>query len=48
MFDCSPTNPCIGIKLENVSLTYKNQTAEARCNNARGIVVGQVQPTACL
>ncbi|KAL0559091.1 hypothetical protein IC582_003681 [Cucumis melo] len=47
MFDCSPTNPCIGIKLENISLTYKNQTTEARCYNARGVVVGQVQPTAC-
>lgn len=46
-FDCSPTNPCVGIKLEDVKLTYMNQTAEATCSNAGGIVAGQVQPTSC-
>ncbi|KAL4035555.1 hypothetical protein IC575_004257 [Cucumis melo] len=46
-FDCSPTNPCVGIKLENVRLTHMNQTAQATCNNVGGIAAGLVQPTSC-
>ncbi|KAJ6741355.1 hypothetical protein OIU79_001305 [Salix purpurea] len=47
-FDCSKTNPCSGIKLEDVKLTYKNQPAEASCSNAGGVASGLVQPTSCL
>uniref|UniRef100_A0A0A0LCF2 Polygalacturonase n=1 Tax=Cucumis sativus TaxID=3659 RepID=A0A0A0LCF2_CUCSA len=46
-FDCSPINPCVRIKLENVKLTYMNQTAQATCNNVGGIAAGLVQPTSC-
>ncbi|KAE9607328.1 putative polygalacturonase [Lupinus albus] len=45
-FDCSSTNPCIGIKLENVKLTYKNQVAEASCKNV-GLNMESVQPQHC-
>ncbi|KAG5068532.1 hypothetical protein JHK85_000909 [Glycine max] len=30
-FDCSPSNPCQGIKLHDVNLTYKNKAATSSC-----------------
>ncbi|KAF2298273.1 hypothetical protein GH714_021105 [Hevea brasiliensis] len=47
-FDCSKKNPCTGIKLENVKLTYMNQPADASCNNADGNASGFVLPSSCL
>ncbi|KAF2302964.1 hypothetical protein GH714_012047 [Hevea brasiliensis] len=47
-FDCSKKNPCTGIKLEDVKLTYMNQPADASCNNADGNASGFVQPSSCL
>ncbi|KAJ4723877.1 Polygalacturonase [Melia azedarach] len=47
-FDCSSKNPCSGISLEDVKLTYKNQPAEASCSHADGSASGLVQPTSCL
>ncbi|KAL1359409.1 hypothetical protein HN51_004720 [Arachis hypogaea] len=47
-FDCSPKNPCSGIKLEDVKLTYKNQVAQASCVHAAGTTLGSVQPENCL
>ncbi|KAJ8450556.1 hypothetical protein Cgig2_020193 [Carnegiea gigantea] len=38
--DCSASDPCTGITLENVNLTYHNQPAEAFCNNAVGKALG--------
>ncbi|KAE8697680.1 hypothetical protein F3Y22_tig00110610pilonHSYRG00064 [Hibiscus syriacus] len=35
-FDCSPSNPCTDMKLEDVKLTYRNKPAEASCSNADG------------
>ncbi|OIS96333.1 polygalacturonase, partial [Nicotiana attenuata] len=35
-FDCSKVNPCSGITLENVNLSYNNHPAEASCVNAGG------------
>lgn len=46
-FNCSPKNPCSGISLENVMLTYENKQAEASCNHAGGITSGVVQPNNC-
>lgn len=46
--DCSSKNPCTGINLEDVKLTYKNQPAEASCINADGLATGFVQPNSCL
>ena len=47
-FDCSASDPCTGITLENVNLTYYNQAAEAFCSNAVGKALGLVQPKSCL
>lgn len=47
-FECSKANPCQGIRLENVSLSYKNQTAGASCSNAAGTTAGHIQPSSCL
>ncbi|WCJ21842.1 Pectin lyase-like superfamily protein [Euphorbia peplus] len=47
-FDCSEKKPCSKIKLKDVKLTYKNETAEASCKNADGTASGLVEPTSCL
>ncbi|CAN4081721.1 unnamed protein product [Withania somnifera] len=47
-FDCSKTNPCSGIKLEDLNLSYKDHPAEASCINARGRVSGLEKPANCL
>ncbi|KAH7514849.1 hypothetical protein FEM48_Zijuj11G0134000 [Ziziphus jujuba var. spinosa] len=47
-FDCSATNPCPGIRLEDVQLTYKKQEAQSSCVNANGKAFGIVQPNNCL
>ncbi|KAF7803960.1 polygalacturonase-like [Senna tora] len=47
-FDCSSKNPCRGIRLEDVKLTYKNQVARASCDYAGGTSSGLVQPESCL
>ncbi|KAE8648418.1 hypothetical protein Csa_008806 [Cucumis sativus] len=47
-FDCSPTNPCTGITLEDIQLTYNNQIPKASCKNARGTASGPLQPRSCL
>ncbi|CAK9184895.1 unnamed protein product [Ilex paraguariensis] len=46
--DCSKKYPCSGIRLEDVSLTYKDQPAEASCINAGGSASGLVDTTRCL
>ncbi|EEF33272.1 conserved hypothetical protein [Ricinus communis] len=47
-FDCSKKTPCTGIKMEDIRLTYRNQPADASCNNADGRTSGFVQPSSCL
>ncbi|KAL5718282.1 endo-polygalacturonase [Ranunculus cassubicifolius] len=47
-FDCSTKNPCVGIRMENVRLTYRNRPARSTCENADGSVDGVVQPAGCL
>ncbi|KAK9266458.1 hypothetical protein L1049_021532 [Liquidambar formosana] len=47
-FDCSSKNPCSGITLQDVKLTYLNQPADASCVNAEGMASGLVEPTSCL
>ena len=47
-FDCSSTNPCSRIRLNDVKLTCENQAAEALCNHAVGTVSGFIQPESCL
>ncbi|XP_022989662.1 polygalacturonase-like [Cucurbita maxima] len=47
-FDCSPTNPCSGIKMEDVQLSYKDQIAGATCRHVGGTATGRVEPSSCL
>ncbi|GFP87138.1 polygalacturonase [Phtheirospermum japonicum] len=48
-FDCSKGNPCQRIKMENVSMSYKNRPiTRALCFNAAGSASGLVVPTSCL
>ncbi|KAF0917747.1 hypothetical protein E2562_021244 [Oryza meyeriana var. granulata] len=51
-FDCSRSNPCSGIRLRDVRLTYQKslQVAKAMssCRNAEGSASGLVVPPSCL
>ncbi|CAO2837464.1 unnamed protein product [Amaranthus hypochondriacus] len=47
-FDCSATNPCKEIKLQNVNLKYIDGEAQSYCQNALGNVYGLISPTSCL
>ncbi|KAM6567741.1 hypothetical protein CsatA_026869 [Cannabis sativa] len=47
-FDCSSGNPCSGIRLEDVNLTFQNKPAQSLCANAKGISFGTVLPDSCL
>ncbi|KAL5781049.1 hypothetical protein ACOSP7_006078 [Xanthoceras sorbifolium] len=48
-FACSPSNPCTGIKLQDIKLTYFNRAAATSyCKNARGRSNGVVVPRSCL
>ncbi|KAL6616521.1 hypothetical protein ACP70R_038791 [Stipagrostis hirtigluma subsp. patula] len=47
-FDCSRSNPCSGITLQDVALTYRNRVARSRCRNAQGTTLGLVLPPSCL
>ncbi|XP_037427785.1 polygalacturonase-like [Triticum dicoccoides] len=47
-FDCSDTNPCSGIRLKNIRLTYRHKRpAQAKCRNAGGSASGEVTPPSC-
>ncbi|KAF6162336.1 hypothetical protein GIB67_008465 [Kingdonia uniflora] len=41
-FDCSPSNPCRGITLNDVMLTFLNKPAQSSCVNAGGTSSGLV------
>ncbi|XXG44562.1 hypothetical protein AAC387_Pa01g4327 [Persea americana] len=47
-FDCSASNPCKGIELQDVKLTYGNSAAKSSCKNADGTTSGFVVPPSCL
>ncbi|XP_016491031.1 polygalacturonase-like [Nicotiana tabacum] len=47
-FDCSPSNPCSGIKLQDIKLTYLNGKAQPICKNIRGNTGGIILPHNCL
>ncbi|PWA67720.1 pectin lyase-like superfamily protein [Artemisia annua] len=51
-FDCSKKNPCRGITMQDVNLTFNNKrsasTASAYCVNAAGRSSGVMKPTSCL
>ncbi|XP_010457658.1 PREDICTED: polygalacturonase-like [Camelina sativa] len=46
---CSKSNPCTGITLQDIKLTYNKGTpATSYCFNAIGKNLGVIQPTSCL
>ncbi|KAK7304125.1 hypothetical protein RJT34_15190 [Clitoria ternatea] len=47
-FDCSPSNPCEGIKLQDINLTYNNEAATSSCKNIGGTSSGTLAPESCL
>ncbi|KAJ0972959.1 hypothetical protein J5N97_020918 [Dioscorea zingiberensis] len=47
-FDCSPSNPCNGIKLQDIKLTYQNKPAKSFCKNVKGSASGLVIPQSCI
>ncbi|KAG4990938.1 hypothetical protein JHK87_024395 [Glycine soja] len=47
-FDCSKSNPCEGIKLQDIDLVYDNGSSTSTCKNADGITRGEVIPKSCL
>ncbi|BAT84628.1 hypothetical protein LR48_Vigan03g159200 [Vigna angularis] len=47
-FDCSPSNPCRGIKFQDINLTYKNMAATSSCKNIEGTGSGTLVPESCL
>ncbi|XP_020080285.1 polygalacturonase-like [Ananas comosus] len=47
-FDCSSSNPCSGITMQDIKLTYQNQNAQSYCKNAGGSTSGFIIPPSCL
>ncbi|XP_027339472.1 polygalacturonase-like [Abrus precatorius] len=47
-FDCSESNPCWDIKLQDIKLTYYKGSATSSCVNAGGTNNGVVIPRGCL
>nr|XP_010909879.1 polygalacturonase-like [Elaeis guineensis] len=47
-FNCSAANPCNGIRLEEIELTYRNEPAKSSCDHAQGTSFGRVNPPSCL
>ncbi|KAM7489381.1 hypothetical protein LguiB_026865 [Lonicera macranthoides] len=47
-FECSSSNPCRGIKLQDIKLSIPNRATIASCSNAGGSSTGLVIPRSCL
>ncbi|KAL5848189.1 hypothetical protein ACOSQ4_006202 [Xanthoceras sorbifolium] len=48
-FDCSPSNPCRGIRLQDIKLTHMNRAATSSCKNIiGGTSSGVLMPQSCL
>lgn len=47
-FDCSASNPCSGIELQDIKLTYGDQQAKSSCSHADGTASGFIVPPSCL
>lgn len=46
-FECSPSNPCKGIRLQDIKLTYMNKAATSSCKNIDGTSTGLLTPESC-
>ncbi|WOL03639.1 hypothetical protein Cni_G12359 [Canna indica] len=47
-FDCSPSNPCRGISMQDIKLSYQNQQAQSSCKFVNGDASGFLAPPSCL
>ncbi|KAI4356733.1 hypothetical protein L6164_000728 [Bauhinia variegata] len=47
-FDCSPSSPCQGIRLQDINLTYMNKAATSSCKHIGGTSTGNLVPESCL
>lgn len=47
-FDCSKSNPCTGIRLQDINLMYMNKATTSSCSNIRGTSTGVLVPQSCL
>ncbi|KAL5851119.1 hypothetical protein ACOSQ3_006237 [Xanthoceras sorbifolium] len=47
-FDCSPSNPCRGIRLQDIKLSYMNRATTSSCKNIGGTSSGVLMPDSCL
>lgn len=47
-FDCSQSNPCWGLKLQDINLVYPKGSQTSSCTNAGGSISGVVNPKSCL
>uniref|UniRef100_A0A6N2K7P4 Pectate lyase superfamily protein domain-containing protein n=1 Tax=Salix viminalis TaxID=40686 RepID=A0A6N2K7P4_SALVM len=47
-FDCSSSNPCSGIRLQDIKLTYMNKAATSSCKNIGGTSSGVIMPQSCV
>ncbi|KAJ9701790.1 hypothetical protein PVL29_006949 [Vitis rotundifolia] len=48
IFNCSSSNPCRGIRLQDINLTYMNKAATSTCRNVHGTRSGVVVPQSCV
>ncbi|KAJ0969352.1 hypothetical protein J5N97_022229 [Dioscorea zingiberensis] len=46
-FECSASNPCSGIGLQNIALMYENQPSKSTCKHAQGTTSGPITPPSC-
>ncbi|KAL4631854.1 hypothetical protein ACB092_04G007600 [Castanea dentata] len=47
-FNCSPSSPCRGIKLQDIKLTHNNRAATSSCKNIGGTSSGVLVLKSCL
>ncbi|GLT73682.1 hypothetical protein SLA2020_455210 [Shorea laevis] len=47
-FDCSPSNHCRGIRLQDIKLTHMDKVPTSSCKNVHGTSSGVALPLSCL
>ncbi|XP_039117766.1 polygalacturonase-like [Dioscorea cayenensis subsp. rotundata] len=46
-FECSESNPCSALTLQNIALTYQNHPSKSSCQHALGHISGSIVPPSC-
>ncbi|KAM0947220.1 putative endo-polygalacturonase [Dioscorea sansibarensis] len=46
-FECSESNPCGALSLQNIALTYQDHPSHSSCQNAHGHTSGSIVPPSC-